>query len=89
MGGLIESYFAYKYPVVLESELNLLEHLKKDAETRTLDLSTADGKLLTLEETMKRCDESMLPIRERLDKIRTIELEITKLYTNKTEVSTK
>lgn len=31
----------------------------------------------------------MVPIRERLDKIRSIELEITKLYTNKTEVSTK
>lgn len=63
--------------------------MKKEAETRTLDLSTAEGKVLKLDETMKRCEESMLPIRDRLDKIRTIDLEITKLYTSQTEVSTK
>lgn len=75
--------------VLTESELKLLVHLKTDAESRTLELRVAEEKLSKLDGTLVKCEEAMVPIRERLDRIRSIELEISKLYTQKTEISTK
>lgn len=54
-----------------------------------MDLTTAEEKLSKLDQKMEKCESNMVPIRERLDKIRSIEFEITKLYTNQTEVATK
>lgn len=77
------------YCLFAESELKLLVHLKNDAESRGLELNSAEVKLAKLDGTLVKCEEAMVPIRERLDRIRSIELEISKLYTQKTEISTK
>lgn len=45
--------------------------------------------MLGLQHTFESLEKEMQPIIERIGKIRCIELEISKLYTKKTEVSTK
>lgn len=43
----------------------------------------------SLQQTFDSLEKELQPIIDRIDKIRCIELEISKLYTKKTEVSTK
>lgn len=77
------------FEYVTDGELKLLIHLKNDAESRGLELQSAEEKLTILDGKLVKYEDAMKPIRERLDRIRSIELEISKLYTQKTEISTK
>lgn len=70
-------------------ELKLLKHFKIEADAKNCELQKAETKMIGLQQTFDSLEKDMQPIIDRIGKIRCIELQITKLYTKKTEVSTR
>lgn len=64
-------------------------HLKKEAEDKTMDMQRAQKKMNEYQVDYGKCEEEMEPIRERLIKIQTIEMDVSKLTAKKIELSTK
>lgn len=72
-----------------EHELKLLAHIKKEAEKKTMELQQVTEKLVKIEFHYKKCEEDMVPVRERLLKIQKIEMDLSKLQVQRIELSTK
>lgn len=65
------------------------QHFKTEADTKNRELQKAETKMIGLQQTFDSLEKEMEPIIDRIGKIRRIELEISKMYTKKTEVSTQ
>lgn len=74
---------------IAANDLLMLSHLKADAETRQLKLKTSEEKYLEIQKKKENCETDLIPISERIAKIRNIEIEVSKLYTENTALSTK
>lgn len=64
-------------------------HIKKEAEDKNLDLQNAKEKLQSLEDILLKSEEEIKPIQDRLDQIYKIELEVSKLESQKIKLATK
>lgn len=69
--------------------MRLLELVKKETESKGLELEQCVAKIAALQVTQDALEVEMQPILERIIKIRTIELEVSKLYNQQTEIKTK
>lgn len=79
----------YHSSVVIEHDLKLLLHIKKEAESKTIEMQNVNDKLSKLEMKYKKCQDDMAPLQERLDIIRGIEMNLSKLKAQEIELSTK
>ena len=66
-----------------------MDHLKNESETKALELQASIRKLEKHKEDHDRCETDLKPISDRLATIHKIEMEMTKLYSQKVELTTK
>lgn len=66
-----------------------MRHIKKENETKQLELENTETKLKKIQDEIEKCDELMKPIKERLMKIQSIEREVSTLMAKKIELTTK
>ncbi|EDW08362.1 DNA repair protein RAD50 [Drosophila mojavensis] len=74
---------------VMNANLKLLEHFKKEMDEKTMNLQNAQRKCEEIKEECIKCDEEVKPIDARLKEIRNIEYEIGEYQAEKVKVDTK
>jgi hypothetical protein len=72
-----------------DADLKVLDHVKKEAEGKQMELETAEVKVQKQKEIYVKYEEQMAPIRARLEVILKIEMDIGNLTGKKYQLTTK
>ncbi|XP_034475989.1 DNA repair protein RAD50 isoform X2 [Drosophila innubila] len=73
---------------VMEANIKLLAHLKKEMDDKTLSLQKYEQQCDDIKKQCEKCDEELKPVDARLQEIRDIECEISKYSARKVEMDT-
>lgn len=72
-----------------EGDLKVYHVNKNDAEKKKLDLENTTEKLNKLDGITIQLDQEMLPIKEKLEEIRKVEMDVSKCVAQRVEIKTK
>lgn len=75
--------------MILEATLRELEMNKEQADHKHWEISKQNDEMKLLEETYKRCDEDLEPIKEKFKRIQKIEDQLSSISTAKAKAETE